>query len=485
MRIAIVHFHLQTGGVTRVIQHACGALTAAGHRVAVLCGEAPQQSVGDDVPVRVLAALDYEERRAPAGPSELAAALRDAAREALGGPPDVWHIHNHCLGKNLALPGAVRQLAESGAHLLLQPHDFAEDGRPALYRRMLETIGHQNGADLAALLYPLAPQIHYAVLNSRDHGFLARAGVPASRLHLLPNAVCIGVASPSPVARKPEGTRLWLYPTRAIRRKNVGELLLWAALGAAEDRFATTQAPQNPAELPRYRRWVALAEELGLPVEFGLGDGCEDFAALLASSHALITTSVGEGFGLAFLEPWLIGRPLAGRDLPEITADFRAQGIRLDDLYQRLLVPVQWIDAERLRAELAAALERQALAYGRPLPPDAVQRAWDAAVSDDYIDVGRLDEQAQESVIRRLQADPLARSAMPTSVLAASTDPELIAANRAAVIEHYDLASYGRRLQRLYTDLVESEPSARLEHANGDILFDQFSDPARLRLLRT
>lgn len=485
MRIAIVHFHLQTGGVTRVIQHACSALTAAGHRVAVLCGEAPQQSVGDDVPVRVLAALDYEERRAPAGPPELAAALRDAARDALSGTPDVWHVHNHCLGKNLALPGALRQLAESGAHLLLQLHDFAEDGRPALYRRMLETIGHQNGADLAALLYPLAPQIHYAVLNTRDRDFLAAAGVPASRLHLLPNAVCLGAASPRPIAHKPESTRLWLYPTRAIRRKNVGELLLWAALGTPEDRFATTQAPQNPTELPRYRRWVALAEELGLPVEFGLGDRCDDFGALLASSHALVTTSVGEGFGLAFLEPWLIGRPLAGRDLPEITADFRAKGIRLDDLYQRLLVPLQWIDAERLRAELAAALASQALASGRPLPPDAAQRAWDAAVSDDYIDVGRLDEQAQEAVIRRLRADPLARSAMPASVLAASTDPDLIAANRAAVLAHYDLESYGRRLERLYTDLVESEPSAGLEHANGDVLFDQFSDPARLRLLRT
>ena len=38
-----------------------------------------------------------------------------------------------------------------------------------------------------------------------------------------------------------------------------------------------------------------------------------DFAALLASAHALVTTSVAEGFGLAFLEPWLMGRPLAGR----------------------------------------------------------------------------------------------------------------------------------------------------------------------------
>ena len=42
----------------------------------------------------------------------------------------------------------------------------------------------------------------------------------------------------------------------------------------------------------------------------------------MASAHRLVTTSVAEGFGLAFLEPWLFGKGLLGRNLPEITVDF-------------------------------------------------------------------------------------------------------------------------------------------------------------------
>ena len=42
MRIAIVHYHLQTGGVTRIIQHAQRVLGERGVTLAVLSGEPPQ-----------------------------------------------------------------------------------------------------------------------------------------------------------------------------------------------------------------------------------------------------------------------------------------------------------------------------------------------------------------------------------------------------------------------------------------------------------
>ncbi|MCF7990662.1 MAG: glycosyltransferase family 4 protein, partial [Thiohalocapsa sp.] len=407
LRIVIVHYHLQTGGVTRVIQHACETLSAAGHRVSVLTGEPPQQPLGAGAAVEIVPGLAYEERRAPQAPAALAEEMLSRARARLGGPPDLWHIHNHCLGKNLALPGAVRALAAAGQRLLLQPHDFAEDGRPHLYARLRDRLADGDGRRLAALLYPQAPQIHYAVLNARDLRFLAAAGIEAARLHLLPNAVTADAPVDGAAARSAapqqgvDSQRLWLYPTRAIRRKNLGELLLWAALADEGNRFATTQAPQNPHEQARYRRWTGLAHSLRLPVEFALGSRVDSFPALLASAHALVTTSVGEGFGLAFLEPWLIGRPLAGRDLPEITDDFRANGIDLSNLYRTLRVPVDWIDAARLQGAFADAIAARAAAYGRPAPADDAERAWQSAVDDGHIDSGRLDEPAQESVIAR------------------------------------------------------------------------------------
>ncbi len=495
MRIAIVHFHLQTGGVTRVIQHACETLASAGHSVLVLTGEAPAHALGISAKVAVLAGLGYEERRAQQTPDELAAALVDTARAQLGSAPDIWHIHNHCLGKNLILPGALMRLARGGHRLLLQPHDFAEDGRPALYRRLRDRLGDGDVSRLSALLYPLAPQIHYAVLNERDQSFLAAAGVPNANLHLLANAVSASAPTPEPEiearsigdAPQPcnDAARLWLYPTRAIRRKNLGEFLLWSALADPRDRFATTQAPQNPQEQPRYRRWVELAAELGLPVEFELGTRVNDFQGLIASAHALVTTSVGEGFGLAFLEPWLSGRPLAGRDLPEITRDFRAHGITLDALYQRLLVPLAWVDTKRLRVALATGLAANAAAYGRRLDDDAEERAWRSAITDARIDMGRLDEPAQEAVIRHLRGDPQARADLVPSTLTATTDDGIIAANAAAIRAGYDLSGYGRHLASIYGDIVNTTVSARIDRADGDSLLGQFLAPERLTLLRT
>lgn len=486
MRIAIVHFHLQTGGVTRVIEHACQALADAGHRVAVLTGEAPQRPHSLAAAIELVPALGYEERREPLGPSALQHALEQAAAAALAGPPDLWHVHNHCLGKNLALPGALSGLAAAGHHLLLQPHDYAEDGRPALYRRMLESIAAQDGARLAATLYPLAPQIHYAALNARDHAFLAAAGVPETNLHRLPNAVSFGrtraAASPEPSGAR----RRWLYPTRAIRRKNLGELLFWAAVASPEDEFATTQAPQNPAEQPLYRHWVELAQALRLPVRFAIGAETDDFVALLRTSHALISTSIAEGFGLAFLEPWLIGRPLAGRDLPEITRDFAADGIELGALYQRLPVPLSWLDRDALRQRLDAALAGTASAYGRSREPHDTERSWAAAVDrDDRIDFGRLDEPAQEQVLRHLRSDTTAHTALAATSPPIANDQALVAHNREVVERDYLLSGYQRRLERIYQRLVATPAGALDGHADGDALIARFQAPERLFLLRT
>jgi glycosyltransferase involved in cell wall biosynthesis len=484
MRIVIGHFHLQTGGVTRVIEHACAALAASGHEVLVVAGEAPRHPLPASAGFARIPSLTYEERRPALGPEALAAELQRSARDHFGAPPDLWHLHNHALGKNLALPGALVALARRGHRLLLQPHDFAEDGRPALYDRLLRGTGGGDAGRLSALLYPQAPQIHYAVLNSRDRAFLEAAGVTAERLHLLPNAVSLPPSTqalPHPFGSR----RLWLYPTRAIRRKNLGELLLWSLTATGDDLLAATQAPQNPAEQPRYRRWKALAQELGLPVAFELGSRVADFPALLASAHGLVTTSVAEGFGLAFLEPWLVGRPLAGRDIPEITADFAAAGLDLGGLYERLEVPLDLLDETGLRRRMGAALRSSLAAYGRGETPAQMDRLWRHVVRDGRLDFGRLDETAQEEVIRRLAADPGEAARLRPATLAPGTDARAIAYNRALVEERYSIAGYGRRLAEIYDALLSESASASLGAANGDALLDRFLDPQRLWLLRT
>jgi hypothetical protein len=483
VRIAIVHHHLLPGGVTRIIGHAVTALNARGIETLVLTGEAPEQPW--DSPVRVVDTLAYEEQRPAASPGQLAADLQQAARAALGSLPDIWHVHNHSLGKNLALPGALHALAEVGQRLLLQLHDFAEDGRPLMYRRLRDVVGAGDGVRLAHCLYPQAGQVHYAVLNGRDRSLLAAAGMPPARLHSLPNPVQLQVANEDVNGSRTGDGRLWLYPTRAIRRKNLGEFLLWAALAGAGDEFATTLGPNNPLERPAYERWVRLAGMLRLPVRFEIGTRPGVlFEDLLRSAWATVTTSIAEGFGMAFLEPWLVGRAVSGRNLAEITTEFVRAGVDLPHLYERLEVPVEWLGQDVLEQRARQGLERTWSAYGRSLHADDLQRALRAWIQDRQVDFGRLDEALQEQVIRTLVKSPAARQQLvPAQLPDPGAELGLTGKNREAILANYGLEQYGPRLLELYQQVMES-PVEPLGSLAGETVLDQFLAPERLYLLR-
>ena len=78
----------------------------------------------------------------------------------------------------------------------------------------------------------------------------------------------------------------FVYPVRSIRRKNTGELLLWAAASAGKARFAITLPPLNPVEKPRYEAWKQLARQLQLPLLFDVGaDGGLSYGENLASAE--------------------------------------------------------------------------------------------------------------------------------------------------------------------------------------------------------
>ncbi len=469
MRIAIVHYHLRPGGVTRVIRREAEALASAGENAVLLSGLPPEG--GEDrsgVSVRVIGGLDYG-GRGDAAPEGLAPRLRDAARDALGGRPDVWHIHNHALGKNPALTAAVARMAADGEALLLHLHDFAEDGRPAQYRALVD-------AGLAGALYPQAGRVHYAVLNRRDRDLLLEAGVAPERTHLLPDPVALG---PVP-SRAPPSRPRWLYPVRPIRRKNLGEFLLWAAV-RPDAGFAVTLAPTQPADLDEYRKWRELAAACPLPVQFEVGIGGPPLEELLAGSTAAVTTSVAEGFGLAFLEPWLAGRAVVGRDLPEITADFRSAGVDLGGMYGRLDIPVDGLDVCALFAGVHHARAQLLAAYGRHPAGEDEMRLRAAMIRDGGIDFGMLDEDRQRDIVRRLARDPSSAPRLP-----ALTPPEAaqVEANRRLIEREFSSEAHACRLRAVLRQVAGS-PRGDAPPAAEAVLLDRFLDPARFRMLRT
>ncbi len=477
MRIAILHFHLRQGGVTRIIEMACAALHEQGMDPIVISGEPPPP--GCRVPadrVAVVPSLAYEVEANRA--EELLQKVDAAMQRVWGAPADVIHLHNHSLGKNFALPLVVSAWAREGRALALQIHDFAENGRPVNYRKLLCQLGGSEG--LARTLYPASPRVGYALLNSADCARLQAVSHPGT-CRVLPNPVALPEGG-GPVAKSLVGAeRMIVYPTRAIRRKNLGEALLWSTRSPAGEKIVLTAAPESPRDRAIHDEWQVFAMAHALPVGF---DAQANFRRPLIDfvrgADLCLTTSVGEGFGMAFLEPWAAGCGLAGRDLPAVTQDFESCGLQLDHLYGRIGVPAGWLGdlTPWLRQEVRVACE----AYQKPFDESLVRQALDSMSLDGKVDFGALAEFHQRAILTgivegRFDIDEI----LPTGL--GECSPAKIAANRKVIEESFSLGAYGHRLLALYGTLVEtpSGPSEALDAARLLDAFLRFDDFFALR----
>ena len=114
MKVAIVHYHLEPGGVTRVIENTLAAWAEMGKAIeSVVLSGRPYS--GKSIPdTRVIQGLDYATPEQAISPELLMDRMKEAARNSLGGMPDLWHVHNHSLGKNPSLTKACSMLAQTG-----------------------------------------------------------------------------------------------------------------------------------------------------------------------------------------------------------------------------------------------------------------------------------------------------------------------------------------------------------------------------------
>lgn len=480
-KIAIVHYHLRRGGVTRVIEAAREAMEARGHKILILSGEPP---LGDakQFGIRVVSALNYRKTGSSVVAENLAEKLKQEAIEHFGSLPDIWHFHNPTLAKNVMIPSVIRELANTGERIVLQLHDFAEDGRPGNYSTQRSFFDSETSFE--ETLYPTARQIHYATINRRDHDFLRSAGVKESNVHVIANAIPELRVRTRPEDRPFSKDKLFaLYPTRGIRRKNIGELLLLALIYGDRVDFATTLSPDNPEWKDVHELWREAARELELPVQLGIADNGEaNFFDLLGWSDFIVTTSIGEGFGLAFLEPWIIGKCVFGRDLPEITRDFSGNGVHLEGLYRRIDIPTEWLDMESLESEVESMLRRSYLAYDCGMPRGAVKQTLKAWISNGKIDFGVLNETFQLEILKKLKSDPSLLDRVVIPALTLSTKQE-IEQRSEAVRRFYNLERYGESLDAMYA-AVDQAKIGKVKHLSTKKVLKQFLHPKRLNLLR-
>jgi glycosyltransferase involved in cell wall biosynthesis len=284
----------------------------------------------------------------------------------------VIHFHNPGLGKNPVLTWAMAKLAIDGYPVFNHIHDFPED-RPENLKLLRMVIEEVFEGDLNDTLYPARPNVQFGVLSSKDRIRLNHMGIPNTSIHVLWNPVR-GIHPSSEADRHnaraeifkalllDEKKPLVTYPVRIIRRKNIGELVLLAAIFKEQIHFLATLPPQNPVEKPFYDSWKKFCRRHHIDLYFEVGQKLT-FETVMRGSDFCITTSIMEGFGMVYLEPWTWGVPIVGRNLENITPDLRKTGMQFPLLYDRLEVPYNndWHDFKDLPVKQQEIMIRQVL----------------------------------------------------------------------------------------------------------------------------
>jgi len=463
MNIAFVHYHLKTGGVTTVLRQQIEAVHA-GNRVLVLTGSPPEPAF--PAPIAAIKGLGYDNpSRAAPPPEKVAESMIKAIHAHFGGNCHVLHVHNPTLAKNTHFLKILQLLQQEKLNLLLQIHDFAEDGRPQSFF---------NEAYVS--------DCHYGVINSRDYELLQKAGLKSEGLHKIYNTVKGFKFTSEPPATDDRV----LYPVRAIRRKNIGEAVLLSLFFRNGETLAITQPPNSPTDFPSYKAWKAFVDKHHLRVEFEAGV-CRDFNELVQTSKFLITTSITEGFGFSYLEPWLANKLLWGRKLPDICFDFEKNGIQLQHLYTQLHVPLKWIDVQKLYAQWTACVEHNCKLFNFPLKKIDPEKAFAIITTNGVIDFGLLNEYFQKSIISHVlshcpAADELIRLnpvlAAPGSV---PDSNQLILSNRAAVRRNYSRSLYQKTLLEAYRRIVHTKVKHKIDKQK---LLAYFLDLTKFSLLK-
>jgi glycosyltransferase involved in cell wall biosynthesis len=484
LKVAILHHHLRGGGVTRVIKRTLESLENKEVDLCVICGEEFNADEFDEMTTGIVDGLSYGEDNSKVPADLLLGDVKGKAAEMLGNTPDIWHVHNHTLGKNAAYSQVAVRLGEEGHHVLYHLHDFAEDNRPSNYKYLTDSLDH-DGLPVMTKLYPKGDHVQYGLLNGRDQQILKDSGLSDKDSVLLSNPVTLD----SDGAEKKKQSvsqkgKLYLYPVRVIPRKNIGELALWSALAEEDEQFGVTLAPKNTRYKQFYSDWVEFSKERKLPLTFEAGkEWGMSFPELLENAQSMITTSIAEGFGLVFLESWLIGKPLAGRLLPEIVSDFREAGIEFPGMYEALKIPLNWFDKEELRNSLSEGICKLLDSYGKSTEVDKVNVWLDSMIVNEEIDFCRLNSSQQQSVIDFIIQDESCKMSFER-ITKEEISEDLIQSNKKIIEEKYSLEGYGEKLMKVYSDLAGREPS-KLEYLDPERILDQFISPEHFSLLRS
>jgi hypothetical protein len=224
---------------------------------------------------------------------------------------------------------------------------------------------------------------------------------------------------------------------------------------------------------------------MSLPVEFDVGLS-SSLSNVLGSALCVITTSVKEGFGFSFLEPWTAGLSVIGRRIDYVCGDFERSGISFDSLYSTLDIPMDYLPPPILKKKMESALLHSFSAFGLTMPSYDLKMLSDDLFSRDVFDFGRLDEELQTNILQTIASNDTARrdimDANPFLANLASWEPDegRIETNRERILREYSRESTLATLKGAYHSVIEYSVTHRLSKS---ILLELFLDPLKLSLV--
>jgi len=260
-------------------------------------------------------------------------------------------------------------------------HDFVQQ-RPENFRNVKKF--HHSPFGIAphwhSILYPAYPNIKYITINRNDRGRLVEHGIEEDSIYYIPNPVDKSIIPPDDRTEELRrriieeeklnpSVQFLLYPVRCVRRKNVEEAIFLTKFFNALAEGKTSKKncrlkgrfhllvsvrPKEGDDAQYANALIDFVKRHNLPVTIGLNDlislkrefdskeptrikryGIGDVYRV---AELVITTSVLEGFGFVYIEPWIVDKAVIGRNIPVITPDFQAAGMKLGHLYTALLV---------------------------------------------------------------------------------------------------------------------------------------------------
>ncbi len=438
VNLIIFHYHFLRGGVRSAILRSLKALELGGYlndySMNIICGRKEgldsfsKLAPTSDLSVRVDARLDYCDSVWP-NEEEFKKEVLKLAEFILsigGSSPSLYWVHNPTLGKNPLATYAWREAVklafenEMPYGFLYHIHDFAECGRIENLLRLKKCWGYGGIDDF----YPLYPNIRYGVLNKTDKHRLILAGIDEKIIFWLPNVVfqpeqskteynksaILSALSEFALSHGYEFSREaenWVMPIRLIRRKNVLEGIVLSMMHANPRNVLITLDATSTQEKPYANTVKETVKKLKLPAVIGFGDQLVgkvfSFEALLKSCEAVVTTSVMEGFGFAFLEGLLNGIPITGRNISFVTDDFVPAGFPSHALYHEFLVPVD----SKIRNNIMDAGRKLLRKLDRIMSLDSQAKDRFAArleevYGKELVDFGALDLNSQINICKKL-----------------------------------------------------------------------------------